>query len=215
MSSPYDSEARYGQKRDTEWTGYKVHLTETCDDDTPNVITDITTTPATTTDFAVLPSIQEHLAARDLTPREQIVDAGYLSADHLVTSRTAHAIDLIGPAAEDQSWQARAADGLAAAQFIIDWETQRATCPQGETSVQWLTRYDRHGHTAIQIRFAKATCATCCLRPRCVQSATEPRVLQVRDQTHYAALQAARQRQQTDAFKVEYARRAGIEGTIG
>ena len=106
----------------------KVHLTETCDDDAPNLITDVTTTPATTTDFAVLPGIQENLAGRDLTPREQLVDAGYLSADHLVTSRTEHAIDLIGPAPEDRSWQARAEDGFAAAQFMLNWEAQHATC---------------------------------------------------------------------------------------
>jgi hypothetical protein len=39
-------------------------------------------------------------------------------------------------------------------------------------------------------------------------------VLQVRDRDHYDALQAARHRQQTEYFKTEYARRAGIEGTI-
>ena len=58
ISSPYDPDARYGKKRATQWTGYKVHLSETCDDETPNLLTDITTTPATTTDFAALPEIQ-------------------------------------------------------------------------------------------------------------------------------------------------------------
>src|SRR5215813_1465838 len=58
ISSPYDPEARYGKKRETEWTGYKVHVTETCDDETPNLITDVTTTPAATSDFARLPTIQ-------------------------------------------------------------------------------------------------------------------------------------------------------------
>ncbi len=29
--SPYDTEARYGNKRHTTWLGYKVHLTDTCD----------------------------------------------------------------------------------------------------------------------------------------------------------------------------------------
>ena len=33
ISSPYDPEARYGKKRETTWTGDKVHLTATCDDD--------------------------------------------------------------------------------------------------------------------------------------------------------------------------------------
>ena len=31
ITSPYDTDARYSTKRDMEWVGYKVHLTETCD----------------------------------------------------------------------------------------------------------------------------------------------------------------------------------------
>ena len=31
LSSPYDTDARWGVKRDTFWNGYKLHLTETCD----------------------------------------------------------------------------------------------------------------------------------------------------------------------------------------
>lgn len=214
ISSPYDPDARYGKQRDTEWTGYKVHLTETCDDASPNVITDVTTTPATTSDFDVTSTIEDHLVERELAPREHSVDAGYVTADHLLTSQRDRHIDLLGPAAPDRSWQARSADGLGAAQFVLDWEQQRATCPQGKASVPWLTRQDRHGNTAIQIRFAQATCASCPVRARCVQSATEPRVLLVRDRAHYEVLQAARQRQATELFKTEYARRAGMEGTI-
>src|SRR5262249_22262552 len=30
IKSPYDVEARYRHKRDTQWTGYMVHLSETC-----------------------------------------------------------------------------------------------------------------------------------------------------------------------------------------
>src|SRR5262249_32577005 len=33
ISSPYDTEARYSTKRQVEWVGYKVHFTETCDED--------------------------------------------------------------------------------------------------------------------------------------------------------------------------------------
>ena len=32
LSSPYDPEARYGNKGNKAWLGYKVHLTETCED---------------------------------------------------------------------------------------------------------------------------------------------------------------------------------------
>ena len=32
IASPYDTDARWGVKRDTFWAGYKLHVTETCDD---------------------------------------------------------------------------------------------------------------------------------------------------------------------------------------
>ena len=35
ISSPYDTDARYCEKRGTGWTGYKVHLTETCHEPGP------------------------------------------------------------------------------------------------------------------------------------------------------------------------------------
>ena len=35
ISSPYDPDAHYARKHATSWVGYKVHLTETCEDDTP------------------------------------------------------------------------------------------------------------------------------------------------------------------------------------
>ena len=214
ISSPYDPEARYSKKRETEWTGYKVHLTETCDDDTPNLITDVTTTPATTSDFSTLPIIQDHLDARKVTPGEQIVDSGYVSADHLLTSQSEQGIDLIGPIADDHSWQSKAGNGFAAAQFVIDWEAKQARCPQGQQSVVWMERTDRHGHATTHITFSQPICAACARRTDCTRSASGPRTLLVREREHYAALQAARQRQQTELFKAQYARRAGIEGTI-
>ena len=214
ISSPYDPEARYSKKRNTEWTGYKVHLTETCDDDTPNLITDVTTTSAPIPDSVVLPTIQDQVADRQLTPTEQIVDSGYVTADHLVHSRTEHGVDLLGPVVGDYRWQATAGNGFAAAQFVIDWEAQQATCPQGQQRVVWMERPDHHDHATIHIKFSKPVCAACGRRPDCTRSATEPRSLQIRAHDPYYALQAARERQQTAAFKVQYARRAGIEGTI-
>jgi transposase len=214
IRTPYDRDARYSKKRDTEWTGYKVHLTETCDDELPNLVTDVTTTPAPTADYDVLPTIQDHLADRQVTPGEQIVDAGYVSADHLISSRTEHGIDLLGPVANEPSWQATAGNGFAAAQFVLDWEAQQARCPQGQLSVGWRERSDRHGHATVQITFGTSACAACVCRAQCTRSAKQPRSLLVRERDHFVALQAARERQHTELFKAQYARRAGIEGTI-
>jgi transposase len=214
ISTPYDPDARYSKKRDTEWTGYKVHLTETCDDDTPHLITDVTTTIATTPDAPTLPTIQANLTKRELVPCEQIVDSGYMAAEHLVSSQNQHGIDLLGPVGDDQSWQARAGAGFAIAQFTIDWDAKQAICPQGKSSVQWLVRQDQTYNGMIQIGFAASDCAACALRAACTQSAKQPRRLTVHAREHYEALQQARQRQQSEAFKSAYASRAGIEGTI-
>ena len=59
--SPYEIEARRSTKRSTSWTGYKVHLTETCESDLPHLITHVETTVATTQDPSVLTSIHQAL----------------------------------------------------------------------------------------------------------------------------------------------------------
>ncbi len=214
ISSPYDPEARYSKKRETEWTGYKVHLTETCDDDLPHLLTDVLTTPATTSDFEVTPTIQAHLVARDLRPGEHIVDGGYVTAEHLVSSQQDYGIDLLGPVSEDHSWQAKADDGFAAAQFVIHWETRTASCPQGKISAAWRPRQDHNGHATIQIKFVKADCLACAQGSSCTHSVTQPRLIMIRAQDQYEALQAARKRQTTETFKAQYNTRAGVEGTI-
>ena len=76
ISSPYDPEVRYAKKRTTTWIGYKVHLTETCDEDGPHLITHGATTPAPVADREVLAGGYEALAAKGLLPDTHLVDAG-------------------------------------------------------------------------------------------------------------------------------------------
>lgn len=129
LTTPYDPEARYSRKRAREWVGYKVHLTETCDEDGPHRITAVATTPAPAPDNTVTGEIQDRLAARGLSPREHLVDAGYVAAVHLVSSRTTHDCDLVGPTGPEQSWQAHADVGFATTDFAIAWAARKATCP--------------------------------------------------------------------------------------
>ncbi len=112
LASPYDVDARWSTKRGLEWVGYKVHLTETCEGDQPHLITEVTTTPATTPDDNMLAPIQAKLAARDLLPAEHLVDKGYTSAEVLVTAQAEYGVKIVGPVATDPSWQARTADRL-------------------------------------------------------------------------------------------------------
>jgi transposase len=57
IASPYDLASRYSEKRGHHWRGYTVHVTETCDDETPNLIPQVDTTPATDQDVTVVDTI--------------------------------------------------------------------------------------------------------------------------------------------------------------
>jgi len=103
INSPYDPEARFSKKRDVVWTGYKAHLTETCDPNMPNLITNVETTPATTQDSDVTATIHFALAAKALLPAEHLLDAGFIDAEHLVTSRDEHGVTITGSFGEREN----------------------------------------------------------------------------------------------------------------
>ena len=137
-----------------------------------------------------------------------------MGAEELVKSRQQHKIELLGPAKKDSTWQAKSNEGYAAACFAIDWEAQQAVCPQGHVSRVWRPRKNHRGNDAIEIRFDKKDCDDCPVRSRCTRSSNHPRMLNIKPQAQHAALQNARLYQQTEAFKLRYAARAGVEGTI-
>jgi transposase len=212
--SPYDVESRNRTKRETNWSGYPVHLTETCKSQGPNVITNVETTPATTADVEVTDIVHTSLAAKGLLPDEHLVDTAYTSADHLIKASRDYHLDLIGPVAGGASWQAKAAKGFDVSCFAVDWESQTATCPQGKTSKGWTVRQEAYGHDYIEVRFNPADCRACERHSDCTRSKNRPRVLSIKPQAEYEALAAARARQETAEFRNKYKRRAGVEGTI-
>ncbi|MBK9054973.1 MAG: IS1182 family transposase [Chloroflexi bacterium] len=214
IQSPYDHEARNGSKRDVNWTGYKVHLTESCEEESPHIIIHVDTRPAAVTDVEVIEDIHDALAQKQLLPGEHFVDAGYTSAIKLWQAREEYSLELVGPLLPNSSWQARAGVGYASACFSIDWEEQQATCPQGKVSARWEAARDKHGQERVHIRFSPEECIACASRTLCTKSATAPRTLSIYLQPIYETLQSARQRQETEAFKEKCHRRAGVEGTI-
>lgn len=134
ISSLVDVEARYGNKQTTSWVGYKVHVTETCEDEAPHSITHVETAAGPGSDGAATPHIHQALDRRGLLPTTLIVDTGDLDAELLVTSEREYSVDLLGPMRADGQWHAQAAQGFDASHFQIDGEQQRATCPGGYTS---------------------------------------------------------------------------------
>lgn len=213
--SPYDAEVRYGRKRNFDWTGYKVHLTECCDDDLPHLITHVETVPATQQDHHALTAIHAELAEKDLLPRQHLVDAGYISAKRILESRDHHQIDLIGPVHVDPSWQARTPGAFDVSQFHIDWDHHVVTCPQGERSIAWHQGTDAKGESVVTIWCAQPTCQACPLRTHCTEAQATGRSMTLRfPQARHEMLQAARARQQTLEFRAVYRARCGVEGTF-
>jgi transposase len=222
--SPYDIDARYSEKRGTSWDGYKVHITETCDntpaDDgttdpgrPPNLITNVVTTHAAIADSTMTMPIHTMLADRDLLPAEHLMDAGYPSTASLLALRTEHQVRLVGPMRGDSSRHAREGSPYARDKFTIDFDRQQVTCPQGHRSATWNPgRQD--GHDVIVVSFPLGACIICPARTDCTRSAQRRRQLTLRPRHLHETLRDARAEQQTDAWKHTYRARAGIEGTI-
>jgi transposase len=215
LVSPYEREARTGAKRELFWDGYKVHLTETITTEAPQLITQVETAPACEADSTALLRIQEGLRRAGLTPNEQVLDSGYVSASLIEQSRSDYGIDLVGPVGADTSWQAHSEDGLDVAQFVIDWEAKQAHGPAGCVSNSWSERHNhRTGIAEVLIRFPASSCKDCQLRARCTRSAEQGRTLTLREQHIHEELLRARARQKSEEFQSSYRQRAGIEGTL-
>ena len=241
IASPYDTDARRGVKREEFWLGCKLHVTGTCDDapacsclpaaagsaagpdrghdkgcahlTAPNLITHVATTDATVTDSQMTSVICEDLVARNLAPGRQYLDSGYLSAALVVSALTTWGIALIGPLLAGTSAQARAAAGYARAGFTVNYGTRAVTCPQGRTSASW-SPCTQHGKDAIVATFSARDCGPCPARSLCTTSGARRRHLTLPPRDLAEAQAAARAAEKTIPFQADYARRAGVEGTM-
>jgi transposase len=214
LQSPYDPEAHYSTKRQMEWSGYKVHVTETCDEDAAHLVTHVLTCPAMQPDMASTADIHKRLADKGLLPAEHFVDAAYVDAGLLVGSQRDHGVSLEGPVRaisrrrteEEQAYEQR--------HFAIDWEREQVTCPQGKTSVTWRTGRDEVGAPRITAVFSRTDCGACAGRRMCTSAKDARRSVYFHPRPEYEALNAARARMHDPAWKKRYHVRAGVEGTL-
>jgi len=217
IESPYDTDARFRSKAGMSWTGYMVHLTETCDEDAPRLVVHTDTTPANVHEAMRTARIHKALAGKGLAPSEHLVDSAYVSADDLISAHEQYGIDLVGPARPDQSWQSRAEAAFSAADFTVDWDRRVARCPEGQESTGWFESAQRPGRrSSIRARFRAADCRACASRTRCTRArlGLHGRVLALLPKREYEALAAARARASTAEGRRLYAQRQGVESTL-
>ena len=214
VESPYDPQARFRTRSGTSWTGYVVHLTETCEDDAVHLITHALTTPATVHEARCTAAIHRALLGKGLAPGEHLVDAAYVDAELLVRGREELGIELVGPPRPNPSWQAKVEGGHTIDRFEVDWDEQRVRCPQGKLSSAWSSQVDQAGTPSVSVWFRRADCAACPARPLCTRAEHQARHLKLRPRAEHEALKAARERLATQEGRRRYARRAGIEATL-
>lgn len=215
FNSPYDPEAHYGHKGTRVWNGYKVHLTETCDDDTPHLITHVHTTPAAQADIEAMKPVHDALDDKNLLPREHLVDTGYVSTALLVAEPLRLGIRMIGPIRHTPNGRAKVPGGFTTDDFTVNWDRCTVTCPQGHESSEWKALQRRREPLVFHARFHRQTCLACPVRARCTQNLSgAPRNVSVLPQTLYEARRTQRKEQSTLRWQQEYLCRAGIEGTI-
>ena len=92
FDSPYDAEAKCGKKRSMNWQGYKVHLTETCGQESPHPITNVITTAAFLPDTEVNFKIDADLKEKGLSPDIHLVDAGYPENEWVLKEQCAQSV---------------------------------------------------------------------------------------------------------------------------
>ncbi len=128
-------------------------------------------------------------------------------------------IALFGPPRPDPSWQARVEGAYDLTRFEIDWQHERARCPQGKLSSGWSARVEGTdvegtGRAYVRILFRQADCSACSVRALCTRNRHQARTLRLQPRAQHEALQDLRQRLASKEGRRLYARRAGIEGTL-
>lgn len=232
ITSPYDPDARWGSKKELLWTGYKLHVTETCDDppacgcprdpaaarpgrcphDTlPNLITHVATTGATVGDTHLTVPVTAALHAKGLAPARHYLDSGYASPGHMAAAARL-GVTLVTPLLANSSRQARESKGYSRQDFAVDYGARTVTCPQGQASSGWYPVRDR-GKDAVVVQFPPGTCRACPARPDCTTS-PRGRQLMIPAREIHQLQAAARARQNAKDWQDDYHRRAGIEATI-
>ena len=191
------------------WVGYKVHFTQTCDEDAPQLITHVETTQAPISDEGTLSAIHIGLAEKNLLPEQHLVDAGYVTIVNLVNASSDYGLDLVGPTRKHAL--VSSGDRLRSHALLHRLASRGGHLPTGAHQFELDT-----GPGCRQIAdqgevFGIRDCKVCPARTSC--TGTTRRSLTLHPQEQMQALFAARSRESTDDFKQTYRHRAGIEGT--
>ncbi len=202
MQNPSDPDATYDGHKGP---GYQVQISETCSaSNDVQLITGVEVEGAYKSDQDALDPMLDQLDEHGRAPEVMYADGGYGRDDNeLSTAR--RGVDLQSPVG---GMTPQNKDDLTVDDFVIDEQSETVErCPNG-CEPQSSTHYADTGKTTTVMR--SSDCAGCEFGSQCPVSKTAGRFI-LRHTSAQRRLAARRAEQATDAFKENYAIRAGGE----
>lgn len=215
LQSPHDAAVTYSGHKGK---GYEVQVAETCEEENiTQIITYVETTPSCGSDAEVTVPVIDALAEREVQPGELFADTTFGSGRNGIEAER-RGTELVSPVAgsgagstgeTEQGVDAK----LTTADFQIDVSGEEASvCPAGREA------FDEYEECAaperVELRFARATCKACPMRPRCpVELNCKLRAYVLEADLIKVNIERRRRAEASGEFRRRYAVRAGIEGT--
>jgi hypothetical protein len=160
MQSPYDTDAGYsGHKGE----GYFVHVTETCNNDSKEIITDYEVEPAGI-DMNKDQKVIENLREAGKQPEVLYEDGGYISSAGLLAAKE-KGTELVAPIAVKNQRE----DAICRDQFRFDSKGNCTACPAGHAPIRHGMRTSSSKpDPALHAFFDGNICGQCELSERCM-----------------------------------------------
>lgn len=208
--SPHDPDASFGHKG----LGYHVHITETCRNNSTELLTDYEVVTAAENDVGKAMPVIERLHERGIGARKLYADGGYPTAEHLIAAR-ATGTELVAPVHRGSL----PTDCFSRDDFARDDADRIIACPAGHAPTRQGERVSvtKSRHRSLHVFFDATTCRACPQLSRCpVRQPNNHRSLDYR--LDLAEELVARDHrwaeQQTDEWRADYRIRAGAEATM-
>jgi hypothetical protein len=210
LQSPYDPDAGCSYKG----PGYLVHVAETCNNETTEIITDFDVTSAGETDRGKDADVIDRLSKSEKQPEVLYEDGGYPTGQGLIDARE-KGTKIVAP----MTGGSLPAGTIGRDRFEFDTETGHCTrCPAGHPPLRHAMRSTcRNNPATLHAYFDGETCRTCALQPKCIvrkPNNGKKGNFHLEVGAHLIARDLALAEQSNDEWWDEYAIRAGVEATM-
>ena len=209
MQSPYDPDAGYSGHKGV---GYFAHVTETCNNDTKEIITDYQVEPAGI-DMNKDQKVIENLCEAGQQPKVLYEDGGYISSAGLLAAKE-KGTEIVAPIAVKNQRD----DAVCRDQFQFDNDDNCTACPMGHVPIRHGIRTSSSKPApALHAFFDGNICSQCELRERCMvrpPNSKSGKVFHIEIDPALVEKDRVKAKQNSQEWWDRYKIRSGVEATM-